>query len=511
MAIIVRVPSTLNIEQLAQAYPYTGLPTKEKSPEYLYHICSILVNMQAKHGGWQQKNKGFMPLCAKYLRKIHADYSLYLDYLVSAGVLETDRRFIVGEKCTGYKFTAQYDGVELKEVSITYYLLVNNIRQQKGEIIEHHKAQLYGYGYLMKWYDAHKLKIDYEGALNWVSAYEKQNRAAIAQLPEEKQHDEIKKLINVCNSLKMQIERIDASTYTAADFSIDEFGHRLHGIFTYMIKGLRHFITYNSIPLVAIDIKNSQPYFSTLLLNKQFWRTVKKNIITLYEVDKELYKIGKDEGITMQLSAETLSQLDISTGEYKKLAASGGLYEFLMEKLTEKLSEDFLLQYGSRVASRDAIKKEVLRIMYSDNKVANKPFYETIRAFAAIFPNVARLFKKLKAKDYKLLPKILQRIESHILLKIVCKRIAEERPDLPIFTIHDSIVTTSGNEDYVKQVILEELGEKVGLAPNLDMQYWQPEKAYNDMPGIENPYICFEDIEVENNNVEKTKADEVVE
>jgi hypothetical protein len=57
-------------------------------------------------------------------------------------------------------------------------------------------------------------------------------------------------------------------------------------------------------------------------------------------------------------------------------------------------------------------------------------------------------------------------------------RIASERPDLPIFTIHDSIVTTVGNEEYIEQVMREEIVRLTGLNPKFGIEYWSPKSLY---------------------------------
>ena len=44
-----------------------------------------------------------------------------------------------------------------------------------------------------------------------------------------------------------------------------------------------------------------------------------------------------------------------------------------------------------------------------------------------------------------------------------------ERPGLFIATIHDSILTTEGDEQYVRQVMLEEFG-RLGVSPNVKVE-----------------------------------------
>ena len=69
-------------------------------------------------------------------------------------------------------------------------------------------------------------------------------------------------------------------------------------------------------------------------------------------------------------------------------------------------------------------------------------------------------------------------MESKLILDKCCGRITKERPDLFIITIHDSIVTTKGNEEYIKQVIEEEALNYIGNKPKVEFEYWKnPQKS----------------------------------
>ena len=60
--------------------------------------------------------------------------------------------------------------------------------------------------------------------------------------------------------------------------------------------------------------------------------------------------------------------------------------------------------------------------------------------FNQLFPHVNSIFRMLKKEYHSSLAIMLQRIESYIVLEVICKMISKDFPDLPIFTIHDSIV-----------------------------------------------------------------------
>ena len=76
---------------------------------------------------------------------------------------------------------------------------------------------------------------------------------------------------------------------------------------------------------------------------------------------------------------------------------------------------------------------------------------------------------------------MLQRIESEILLNRVAKRIEIEEPSLPIFTIHDSIVTTKGNELYIQSIMLDEMCKAIGSIPKTTIEYWTPDALNNNI------------------------------
>ncbi|AHW62351.1 hypothetical protein FH5T_20015 [Draconibacterium orientale] len=66
----------------------------------------------------------------------------------------------------------------------------------------------------------------------------------------------------------------------------------------------------------------------------------------------------------------------------------------------------------------------------------------------------------------------MQRIESEVILRKVVSRIASEKPNLPIFTIHDSVATTVGDEKYVKNVMKEEIKSFTKLNAKFGLEYW---------------------------------------
>jgi hypothetical protein len=169
--------------------------------------------------------------------------------------------------------------------------------------------------------------------------------------------------------------------------------------------------------------------------------------------------------------SEMLDSSDLQ--RYSELVQKGLFYEY-METEIARIT-------GTGYASRKRIKATIFQVLFTDNRFIGQEEAYPKRIFKELFPTVYEVFSLVKRNDKTDLPRLLQRIESHIVLLIITKRIAQERRGLPIFTIHDSIVTTTGNEGYVQNVMAEEMEKAIGIAPQLSIEHWNPENLrFND-------------------------------
>jgi hypothetical protein len=85
--------------------------------------------------------------------------------------------------------------------------------------------------------------------------------------------------------------------------------------------------------------------------------------------------------------------------------------------------------------------------------------------FNELFAGVAQVVRELKRKDYRFLSRLMQKVESGFVVNIVCRRLMTEVPEAPVFTIHDSILTTRPHADDVLRIFREEF-RLVGLSPS---------------------------------------------
>lgn len=148
---------------------------------------------------------------------------------------------------------------------------------------------------------------------------------------------------------------------------------------------------------------------------------------------------------------------------YIELVKGGMFYEHMAQYM------------GREDLNRKEMKSLMFQVLFTDNRFIEQAEAKYKRIFRQHFPDVYQLFNQLKSQDKKTLPKLLQRIESHEILLHITKQIAEKRPTLPLFTIHDSIVTVQGSEQYTARIMEEQLTKTIGFPPKLSITHWKAE------------------------------------
>ena len=84
-----------------------------------------------------------------------------------------------------------------------------------------------------------------------------------------------------------------------------------------------------------------------------------------------------------------------------------------------------------------------------------------------------KVIKYVKESHHPALAVVLQNLEADLILHKVCKIISEERPDVLTYTLHDSIITTEDNVDYVQGIMTKVLKKSIGVAPTLKVEKWE--------------------------------------
>ncbi len=156
---------------------------------------------------------------------------------------------------------------------------------------------------------------------------------------------------------------------------------------------------------------------------------------------------------------------DIS--KYIQIATSGRFYE----EFGDLLIRNNLLNTDQISNIREHAKKITFRTLFSKNYYES--FDRYIMLFKEAFPNVLRIFRRTKRIHHRALAVALQSLEADIVLNKACKIINDNYPEVPIFTLHDSIITTEENVNLVKEIMHRTLEHYIGYPPVLKEDRWE--------------------------------------
>lgn len=147
-----------------------------------------------------------------------------------------------------------------------------------------------------------------------------------------------------------------------------------------------------------------------------------------------------------------------SIQSYRQDVISGSFYDRILREYNCRLRDS---------KTRVWIKTEIFKVIYG--RCRNTPVKII---FEELYPQLFKLFEIVKQGEHRRMAVLLQSIEAQLVINVVCSRIAKEKPSLPIFTIHDCIVTIEGNEDYVKTVMEQEMQCFIGAMSTIKVERW---------------------------------------
>jgi len=447
------IPESIDLEAILKKDP----PNFKYKIDYFYYFVDLIV--EASDLEDLDNDSGYVKLEAKKLQSFARKYNDYLDYLRRKFV-NRSKKYIVGKESFGYCISLKSDLKGLKAIPIIDFKIRQKLKKlykEEQRVIQNVSKKHY---HLTKWFNKH-LTIEEE------KARQKVDELLPYKPAEGMIWGEIKgRPSNVAKRYKA-LSAIQKFVTQDFYYSVDENIGRFHSNVANIKKELRAFIRYDGQKLVNIDIKNSQPLFSTLLLSEAFYNKHSK-YVNIYSIPSILQLLSNPNDkhisfishyIMIVKSSKTQSSKEFK--RYNKLVYSGDFYKKISSIIAPKEPFD-----------KSAMKTMMFMVFFSSNRFIGQPKAQFKRLFRAHFPEVYEVFKRIKKGNHAALSHLLQRIESNIIVELASRRIAEERPEVPIFTVHDSIATTLGNEEYIEAVIKEEIFSYTGLKVKLGREYW---------------------------------------
>jgi hypothetical protein len=403
-------------------------------------ICG---NVRTRHSDSEYVNISRQTM-EKYIHPTRV--STIRDTLLQAGVIECDNLFIRSDfsqngKSYGYRLAAALHGPN-KRTEVTKPRLAARIIANR--LTYHHKA--IGEDTLPA-HARHLLQCLRRTRINKRYAY----RAVKAAMNTRRTNG--KNIGNILHLVKMTVDTIVNREH---EFHICRYG-RVHTNITRLLTEARSCLTINGEPLSELDIANSQIIFLVMLMRetpaKYTTATTKKPNVTRSPDAASANKPNLPPGKTVTQAAPhtptTTFSLPPDVERFIELTCAGQMYNHLMRL--------------SGYTDRGRFKKEFFRdVLYGED---GKPYctMSPLRAvFKKEFPSVDAFIRTQKREKYQELARKMQKRESSFVIDTVCARLCRECPEIPLVTVHDSIMTTPKWVAMVRDVFLDEF-RKLGV------------------------------------------------
>ncbi|MDR3057885.1 MAG: hypothetical protein LBU84_07075 [Prevotella sp.] len=151
----------------------------------------------------------------------------------------------------------------------------------------------------------------------------------------------------------------------------------------------------------------------------------------------------------------------------KQIILTTGKYGYI----PESAPQSYIDSYNPRKSGKMAL----FEILFSPN---NSPFNnkkDELGYFFNYYGSVYNVFRLAKQgrRTHNALACSLQYLEAQLILHRICKIIGEENPDIPLFTIHDSVITTEEHVDFVLQIMRDVIKDAVGSEPTIKIEPWE--------------------------------------
>lgn len=250
-----------------------------------------------------------------------------------------------------------------------------------------------------------------------------------------------------------------------------ESDNRLHTNLTRTNKELRKCLSYKEEKLSGIDIRASQPFFFSVFLKaylKKDYNMIKQigasKLITKKKFE-ELSNLDIDRGeiiafietiLTEDFYTNFSTHLEIPFDEEGKPYKMKTNYIEPKNKLTKRRRIDFEQPKikESFENKRDYAKSVMMEVFFSSPRNTSKE----AKQFRTLYPSVNKIMSFIKDSCVNL-DKLLSHIESFCLLDFVALKFSKNHKNIPIWSIHDSLVITKQNLQLLKDETEQLLSE----------------------------------------------------
>jgi hypothetical protein len=459
-------PKNLNLEGLVNKFPSDF----NINMDYAYLIIYLVIMWSDK-----KNNSKKVPIYSRFLEKlIGRNYHKYIDFLLenypASGNILKGSRYQKGSHPFSYQLTQYYFDGGFELYVINDYKLINKFKGHFSESInENIRTHYY---FLMKYFKNKKLTV-----FSPFEAIEHTN----SLVPQKR----LKNALNFIGFLNGQ-NKLTLKTKTDG---------RVHSNITRLSKNSRKYLQYDGEFLAEIDISSAIPYFLFLTMyhyldnrliylnNFQYNNPIPFTYMfdeVTGDIDKiELNNFGKSilDGVLYR----QFSDLIFSQSFYE----SKGLdFDTVMKYYQREFKEMFGFYFDGYIEDLTKFaKKRILAMLFANTTIYKyeqlvfKELYPTVLKFLNEFKDIKQYkdcedVKWTKRNSHKKLSHFCFQFEAKVMIDNIARDFDRlHRGNVPIFTLHDCILTTCSHAEELKIFMQNKFIELFGISPNLTLDY----------------------------------------
>jgi hypothetical protein len=407
---------------------FAEFKTEREKINFFSFVYGLRVFSNYNHRALKSSKDTFVKISRNFIRtsmtSLARDYSKFLDKMIKAEFIECNNSYSVGNYSLGYRFGPKMKDLQWERAD--YKSFLKEIAPQTGHKQVFQRLPQRFQDSIIHWSAAKTNWIrevcakSEELGQNLSVVYPPDFYEMASKIAEEKYETYLNRIaeeklyLSMNDFLQSHIRNLDKINNGFFSVFIDEngFSLRLFSEITSLPAPHRKHLRYNGEVLTNVDLRCAQCCL----------------LAALYDDSPESQEERKSFIFAMQNPNEDF---------YSLLARRGGL-------------------------TREQVKTDIFIIMFAPN---HQQRGKICKEFNRLFPILTKLIAALKESDHRNVARIMQNKESKIVIELSLRRLFEL--NIPCFSIHDSIMTTSPYIQTVKDHISAAFSEVMGFSPVL--------------------------------------------